>query len=97
MRRLQYGQDLLNERVRHSALGRFGRHRQLVATNLHPSSQRRILRLILTKCNRPIRKPPLTLGSDGLNSAGIIDFLTMYPEARRRVVRLLAEIDAVGE
>jgi hypothetical protein len=26
--------------------------------------------------------------------ADIIDFLTMYPEARRRVVRLLGEIDA---
>jgi hypothetical protein len=24
----------------------------------------------------------------------IIDFLTMYPEARRQVVRLLAELDA---
>jgi hypothetical protein len=27
--------------------------------------------------------------------ADIIDFLTMYPDARRRVVRLLGEIDAV--
>jgi hypothetical protein len=26
--------------------------------------------------------------------ADIIDFLTMYPEARRRVVRLLGEIEA---
>jgi hypothetical protein len=26
--------------------------------------------------------------------ADIIDMLTMYPEARRRVVRLLGEIDA---
>jgi hypothetical protein len=28
--------------------------------------------------------------------ADIIDMLTMYPEARRRVVRLVAEIDATG-
>jgi hypothetical protein len=28
--------------------------------------------------------------------ADIIDLLTMYPEARRQVVRLLAEIDARG-
>jgi hypothetical protein len=26
--------------------------------------------------------------------ADVIDFLTMYPEARKRIVRLLAEIDA---
>jgi hypothetical protein len=26
--------------------------------------------------------------------ADVIDFLTMYPDARRRVVRLLGEIDA---
>jgi hypothetical protein len=27
------------------------------------------------------------------NQADIIDLLTMYPDARRRVVRLLAEVD----
>jgi hypothetical protein len=26
--------------------------------------------------------------------AEVIDFLTMYPEARKRIVRLLAEIEA---
>jgi hypothetical protein len=31
---------------------------------------------------------------NGLGWADIIDFLTMYPEARRRVVRLLGEITA---
>ncbi len=31
---------------------------------------------------------------NGQDWADIIDFLTMYPEARRRVVRLLAEVDA---
>jgi hypothetical protein len=31
---------------------------------------------------------------NGQDWADIIDFLTMYPEARRRVVQLLAEIDA---
>jgi hypothetical protein len=31
---------------------------------------------------------------NGQDSADIIDFLTMYPNARRRVVRLLGEIDA---
>jgi hypothetical protein len=31
---------------------------------------------------------------NGQGWADIIDFLTMHPEARRRVVRLLAEIDA---
>jgi hypothetical protein len=30
----------------------------------------------------------------GDDRADIIDFLTMYPEARRRVVRLLGEIEA---
>jgi hypothetical protein len=30
----------------------------------------------------------------GDDSADIIDMLTMYPEARRKVVRMLAEIDA---
>jgi hypothetical protein len=30
----------------------------------------------------------------GQDWADIIDFLTMYPEGRRRVVRLLGEIDA---
>jgi hypothetical protein len=28
--------------------------------------------------------------------ADVIDFLTMYPEARKRIVRLLAEIDATS-
>jgi hypothetical protein len=31
---------------------------------------------------------------NGQDWAGIIDFLTMYPEARRQVARTLAEIDA---
>jgi hypothetical protein len=31
---------------------------------------------------------------NGQDWADIIDFLPMYPEARRRVVRLLGEIDA---
>jgi hypothetical protein len=31
---------------------------------------------------------------NGQGWADIIDFLTMYPDARRRVVRLLAEIGA---
>jgi hypothetical protein len=33
---------------------------------------------------------------NGQDWADIIDFLTMYPEARRRVVRLLAEVDTRG-
>jgi hypothetical protein len=33
---------------------------------------------------------------NGEDWADIIDFLTMYPDARRRVVQLLAEIDAAG-
>ena len=35
---------------------------------------------------------------DGLGDdwADIIDMLTMHPEARRRVVRMLAKIDAVS-
>jgi hypothetical protein len=32
---------------------------------------------------------------NGQDWADIIDMLTMYPEARRRVVRLLGELDAV--
>jgi hypothetical protein len=32
----------------------------------------------------------------GDDRAHIIDFLTMYPEARRRVVRILGEIDATS-
>jgi hypothetical protein len=31
---------------------------------------------------------------NGRDWADIIDVLTMYPDARRRVVRLLAEVDA---
>jgi hypothetical protein len=31
---------------------------------------------------------------NGQRWADVIDFLTMYPEARRRVVRMLGEIDA---
>ena len=31
---------------------------------------------------------------NGQGWADIIDFLTMWPDARRRVVRVLAEIDA---
>jgi hypothetical protein len=31
---------------------------------------------------------------NGQDWADIIDFLTMYPDARRRVARLLSEIDA---
>jgi hypothetical protein len=32
----------------------------------------------------------------GNDWADIIDFLTMYPEARRRVARLLGEIESTG-
>jgi hypothetical protein len=31
---------------------------------------------------------------NGQDWADVIDFLTMYPDTRRRVVRVLAEIDA---
>jgi hypothetical protein len=31
---------------------------------------------------------------NGQRWADLIDFLTMYPEARRRVVRMLSEIEA---
>ena len=34
---------------------------------------------------------------NGQGWADIIDLLTMFPDARRRVVRILGEIDAVGE
>lgn len=34
------------------------------------------------------------VGRPFLDWADIIDFLTMWPDARRNVVRLLAEIDA---
>jgi hypothetical protein len=34
---------------------------------------------------------------NGQDWADVIDFLTMHPDARRRVVRLLAEIDALGD
>ena len=33
---------------------------------------------------------------DSYRAAGIIDFLTMYPAARRRVVKLLGEMSAGG-
>ena len=33
---------------------------------------------------------------NGQGRADIIDFLTMYPEARRQVVRVLAEIDSTS-
>jgi hypothetical protein len=32
--------------------------------------------------------------ANGQRWADVIDFLTMYPDARRRVVRVLAEIEA---
>jgi hypothetical protein len=34
--------------------------------------------------------------SAGDEMADVIDLLTLYPEARRQVIRLLAEIDAAG-
>ena len=34
--------------------------------------------------------------ANGDGWADVIDSLTMYPDARRKVVRLLAEIDAAG-
>jgi hypothetical protein len=34
------------------------------------------------------------LDQNGQDGADIIDFLTMWPDARRNVARLLAEIDA---
>jgi hypothetical protein len=44
------------------------------------------------------RRDRLTLDAlprpDGDDWAGVIDFLTMYPDARRNVVRLLGEIEA---
>ena len=33
---------------------------------------------------------------NGQRWADVIDFLTMYPDARRRVVQTIAEIDASG-
>jgi hypothetical protein len=35
------------------------------------------------------------LDQNGQDWADIIDFLTMHPEARRRVVRILGELEAV--
>ena len=52
---------------------------------------------------RPVRRGPegpsawsVTTSRDqnGQDWADIIDFLTMYPQARRRVARLLGEIEA---
>jgi hypothetical protein len=34
---------------------------------------------------------------NGQDRADIIDFLTMYPDARRRVVRLLGELETITE
>jgi hypothetical protein len=34
---------------------------------------------------------------NGQDWADIIDFLTMYPDARRRVVRLLGELETITE
>jgi hypothetical protein len=34
---------------------------------------------------------------NGQDWADIIDFLTMYPDARRQVVRVIGEIDAVRD
>jgi hypothetical protein len=36
------------------------------------------------------------MDTNGQRWADLIDFLTMYPDARRRVVRLLREINARG-
>jgi hypothetical protein len=36
------------------------------------------------------------MDTNGQRWADLIDFLTMYPDARRRVVRLLGEINARG-
>jgi hypothetical protein len=44
------------------------------------------------------RSPAADLGDqNGPRWAGIIDFLTLYPDARRRVVRLLGKIRAAEE
>jgi hypothetical protein len=41
-----------------------------------------------------MRAPTRYRHQNGQDWADIIDFLTMWPEARRRVVRVLGEIDA---
>ncbi len=42
-----------------------------------------------------MRKTILLLGQQG--PADIIDFLTMHPDARQQVVRVLVEMDAAKE
>jgi hypothetical protein len=53
----------------------------------------------VTNVQRPAPAPIATellhyRDENGQDWADIIDMLTMYPDARRRVVRLLAEVDA---
>jgi hypothetical protein len=62
---------------------------------LSPTARDKLRRdLILDQPDRDAIATELLRFGDGW--ADVIDTLTMYPEARRKVVRLLAEIDAAS-
>lgn len=62
---------------------------------LSPTARDKLRRaLILDQPDRDAIAAELLRYGDGW--AEVIDTVTMYPDARRQVVRLLAEIDAAG-
>jgi hypothetical protein len=68
-----------------------------VLLTLRPSAREHLRRVLIhDQADRDAISSRLMRYRDqnGQDWADIIDFLTMYPEARRRVVRVLGEIDA---
>ena len=64
---------------------------------LSPSARDHLRAVLIRDDRDEIAQALLRYGdANGDGWADVIDTLTMYPDARRQVVRLLAEIDAAG-
>ncbi len=70
--------------------------RDLLLT-LSPSARVNLRTVLIRDDRDEIAQRLLRYGdANGDGWADLIDTLTMYPDVRRKVVRMLAEIDAVG-
>ena len=64
---------------------------------LSPSARDNLRTVLIRDDRDEIAQQLLRYGdANGDGWADVIDTLTMYPDVRRKVVRMLAEIDAVG-
>jgi hypothetical protein len=73
--------------------------RRFLLLTLSPTARDHLRRvLIFDQPDRDAIAPQLLRYGDanGDGWADVIDMLTMYPDARRKAVRMLAEIDAAG-